>query len=413
MTALVSGWFPDVPTQSAVTTGVRIQRLRLALGLTQIDVAQSLGHERNTLVSRIESGRTDADDETLSAIARRLGCSTAFLSGVRDEVAPPTRPWLRANADAPKRSVDAQLADCETVFDAVRILELPRYPDNVPIFTGDLEDDQQIEAFALEVRAEAGLGESDVVGNSIRAAERLGCIVLPMNGELGRHVGMSTRVDMIPVICVARAGSGEAAVPGDRQRFTVAHELGHLCLHAELEPPRTSLEARAIENQAHRFAAAFLAPGDAVVESVREQQDRVTLRTLQALKSEWGMSARAFVTRLKHLDIIEEPKATSLFKQISARGWNKAEPGNVPNEYALWMSRALDHVSNGASDPVDEAAARTGLDRLHFDRWLEWVDVGTGGQVTEILTRSVSASGQAKVTGSATITRLSDRPRRG
>lgn len=127
-------------------------------------------------------------------------------------------------------------------------------------------------------------------------------------------------------------GDGASFAPGDRQRFTVAHDLGHLCLHSEMEAPRASKESRAIESQAHRLAAAFLTPADAVIESLSSMGGKVTLRTLEDLKVEWGFAIKAFVTRLKHLGVIEDGKATYLFRQISSRGWNNNEPVHVANE---------------------------------------------------------------------------------
>ena len=128
---------------------------------------------------------------------------------------------------APKRAVDRQIAECTLATEIIELLRLRTIPDAVPAFDGDLSDDDAIEQFALDVRAAAQLSEDDVVGNAIRAAERLGCLVLPIREELGRHLGLSARANLTPVICVSRPSvDRERDVPGDRQRFTVAHESG-------------------------------------------------------------------------------------------------------------------------------------------------------------------------------------------
>ncbi len=74
----------------------------------------------------------------------------------------------------------------------------------------------------------------------------------------------------------------EQAVPGDRQRLTVAHELGHLVLHARQSQPVSAADATRRENEAHRFASAFLAPGDAVINDLGGA--RVSLIALARLK---------------------------------------------------------------------------------------------------------------------------------
>jgi hypothetical protein len=57
-----------------------------------------------------------------------------------------------------------------------------------------------------------------------------------------------------------------------------------------------------------------------------------TLSSLAMLKTEWGVSIRSLIRRARELGYINQDRATSLYKQISARGWNKSEPGYVAQE---------------------------------------------------------------------------------
>jgi len=66
-------------------------------------------------------------------------------------------------------------------------------------------------------------------------------------------------------VCVATQG-----VPGDRQRFTVAHELGHLTLHGQVPAPRASADAARMKRQPNRFASAFLGPPDPLIASLEK-----------------------------------------------------------------------------------------------------------------------------------------------
>lgn len=187
-----------------------------------------------------------------------------------------------------------------------------------------------------------------------------------MESELGRHLGLSLRVDDVPVIRVARTSvDAESAVPGDRQRFTVAHEIGHLVLHAGLGAPLSASDASHRESEAHRFASAFLAPGDAVLHDLNSLGGRVTLTTLTRLKEKWGLSIKAFVVRFRQLGVIDEDQARSLYKQISARKWNKVEPVVVGNESAVWLTKAL----GSSRDDIQRAL---GLGDSYFRAWLDW-----------------------------------------
>jgi transcriptional regulator with XRE-family HTH domain len=354
-----------------IIVGKRVRRLRTVRGWGQDEFAAMTKIATGT-ISKLENGRMPISEDLLTLISTNLGCTPGYL--ITDiELAPTTRPWLRAYADASKKTVDQQVEDSTTAIEAATRLDLRFMPDNLPIFHGDLLDPAAIDDFALEVRGAAGLAEGDVVGNCTRAAERLGCVVLPMPAELGRHLGLSVRANLVPVIRVSRPHlSRELGIPGDRQRFTVAHEIGHLGLHAGLAPPTSAEEASRIEKQAHAFAGAFLAPGDAMLDEIGGMGGRVTLGNLARIKERWGISIKALVTRFLHLGVIDPDQARSLFKQISARGWNKKEPVPVGNEEALWFGKALASAKRGLDDPLRSAANDIGLAPSYLQSWVEW-----------------------------------------
>lgn len=354
-----------------VHVGERVRRLRLVAGLDQAELAQRTQIASGS-ISKIENGRLVPKESEQLRLARALGCDPNFL--VRpNTIGPATRPWLRAYADASQRALDRQLADCNLLAETIEVVGLKVLPDMIPTFRGDRPDDDEIESYALEVRETAGVAAGDALPNAVRVAERLGCVITPMLEELGRHVGLSIRANLIPVICLSRPSADPARhVPGDRQRFTVAHELGHLGLHASWGPPRDADEASRFEREANRFAGAFLAPADAILEDLRYEGGRVTLRTLAVLKERWGVAIKALVMRCRSLGVIDDDHARSLYKQISSRGWNRSEPVQVPNETAVWLEKAIRAQYRQATDAVKAAASDAGLDPSHLRRWMNW-----------------------------------------
>lgn len=367
------------------TFGERVRTLRLANNISQADLAAALSSgtsSANSLISKIENGRQVPDAPTVDALAAMLGCTTSFLErSSPDTLATP--PWLRAYADAPAKIVESITADNLLAAEAIDMLQLKRIPDRIPVFIGDPNDDDAIENYALEVRVASGVPDGAVVGNAMRAADRLGCVVLPLPAELGRHLGMSQRLDGTAYVRVSRAGTAQGGVPGDRQRFTVAHELGHLGLHADVGPPKTADDARRIERQAHRFAGAFLAPAEPLLEDWSQRGGRVTLTALAELKATWGIAIKALVVRFQQLGIVSSDQATSLYKQISKRGWNKTEPVPTTNEEPVWLSKALAQRAqkeNGSS-AIAVASHLTGLSDRHFARWSDWAPTLAGAQI--------------------------------
>lgn len=334
----------------------RVRRLRSLRRWDQAELGREAGFSAS-LVSQIETGRANPTADQIDGMAMALGYSTEFLTAELD-LGPTTRPWLRAYSDASKKEADARVAASATAVEYIRLLGLRLFPDQIPDFPWDLDDDDLLEEAAAEVRDAAQLGRDAVVGNAVRAAERLGCVVLPFDSDLGRrHFGMSVRSDGVPIICVANA----AEIPGDRLRFTVAHELGHLVLHANAAPPRDSTEAKRMEHQADRFAAAFLAPADQLVETLEELGGRITLPVLCEVKAIWGVSVKGLVGRYKELGVIDADQARSLYKLISKKGWNTSEPVEVDRESAQWFGGSVTR-REGTSDL--SAAIHLGCQRI-------------------------------------------------
>jgi Zn-dependent peptidase ImmA (M78 family) len=139
-------------------------------------------------------------------------------------------------------------------------------------------------------------------------------------------------------------------VPGDRIRFNVAHELGHLALHP---PGRTG---RDVEAEADAFAAELLTPLHAMSSAMPKNP---TLSSLAMLKTQWGVSVKSLVRRARELDVIDRDRAVGLYKQISARGWNKQEPGHVPQEKPRAF-RKLAEISYGQSFSAQKLASDAG-----------------------------------------------------
>jgi Zn-dependent peptidase ImmA (M78 family) len=174
-----------------------------------------------------------------------------------------------------------------------------------------------------------------------------------------RFDGMAATVNGIPVVVVGRGW------PGDRQRFTLAHELGHLVLKDRLAPIVDE------EAAANRFAGAFLAPADEVRKELGEKRDWLEPRELEALKTTYGLSMQGWMHRAKDLGILSEVRYVAMRKFFSSRGWNKLEPGV---QYAQERPQLFDQLVYRAlgQDLISESKAaelmRMPLTEFHKQR---------------------------------------------
>jgi Zn-dependent peptidase ImmA (M78 family) len=108
--------------------------------------------------------------------------------------------------------------------------------------------------------------------------------------------------------------------------MNAAHELAHLVMHQQV-----AASAAALEDDAKKFASAFLMPADAMRQMIVLP---VTLDTFVPFKLKWGVSIQALIVRSHELGLITPRKYKSLMQRLSARGWRINEPlsSKVPLE---------------------------------------------------------------------------------
>ena len=155
--------------------------------------------------------------------------------------------------------------------------------------------------------------------------ERHGVIVLasPVRAMLHDAYSLWAGINRERAVIIAAAG-----LPGDRLRFSVAHELRHLTCTAR----GTRSE---IEREADLFAAELLMPEEAMKNEIVPP---VTLAGLAALKLKWGVAIQALVRRAFDLSIVSDRQYRYLMQQIGAHGWRKKEPIEVPSEKPLGVA---------------------------------------------------------------------------
>ena len=134
------------------------------------------------------------------------------------------------------------------------------------------------------------------------------------------------------------------AIPVDRWRLTLAHEIGHLVMH---RTPTSDLEA-----EANRFAAEFLMPADEISDDLAN----ISLRSAAHLKLKWRVSMQALVYRARQLEIISESRYKSLFVQMSRLGYRKKEPVDLSPEKPKAFEALLKFYENDLDYSDEELA---------------------------------------------------------
>lgn len=131
-------------------------------------------------------------------------------------------------------------------------------------------------------------------------------------------------------------------LPMDRQRFTMAHELGHLLMH---EVPYSR-----VEEEANQFASELLMPKMDINEHFRGK--RIDLQYLAMLKPIWRVSMAALLHRAQDLGWLTKSRAQRMWSTMSRLGYRKAEPVPISQEKAT-LAQEIVHeykVEKGYTD---------------------------------------------------------------
>ncbi|MFI8633582.1 ImmA/IrrE family metallo-endopeptidase [Microbacterium sp. NPDC077663] len=137
-----------------------------------------------------------------------------------------------------------------------------------------------------------------------------------------------------------------------RHRFSIAHELGHLLLHAE-----SPEQSAAIEREADQFAAAFLTPAVAMEAALPQRLD---LAALDRIGRTWGVSPHSLVRRMVELRRVTESSARRAFQRLAISNDLAADPTNsYPGEVPSLLKRAAELAGDhGVTVPALAEALR-------------------------------------------------------
>ncbi|NLS76060.1 MAG: ImmA/IrrE family metallo-endopeptidase [Chloroflexi bacterium] len=323
------------------------QRIKLArdrAGYSLRALAERAGVSHNA-IAKYERGEDIPSSGVLLALADALGVQldyffrehTATLQQVR------FRKASRCGLGEQRRAEGEALEYLERYRQVEAILGDP-LPFDRPDIAWRVTSLADVERVAEELRAAWALG-LDPLENLASVLEDKGVRVCLVEGCDGFDGLAAWLEDGLPVIAVRRA------IPGDRQRFDLAHELGHLLL--ELPPEWDEKQG---EKAAHRFAGAFLAPAPAVRAELGGRRSDLETRELYLLKHKYGLSMQAWARRARDLEVISQAAYEGICRRFSRNGWRKEEPGDqalpeTPRRMEQLVYRAL------AEDKISRARA--------------------------------------------------------
>ena len=332
---------PRVADIAAFFDGARLTLARQLAGLRKSDLAQLLDMSA-TAVAAWESGAKRPTAVTVARLALGLGVDPGFFAMRPDDVAAlSATPHFRSLRSTTQLARDQAFAYGQLAVDIATSLEKHvEYPDpDVPSFplpmdigsldigsldTGSLDaGDLRAgvggpERAAQHVRDRWGM-TADPAPHLVRLLENHGVLVVFSPPQAASVDAYSFDSRLRPVVVLN-------PVKHDyyRQRFDVAHELGHLVMHTDAEPG-----GRTVEDQANRFAAEFLMPAAGIRGELPTTMNAAAWQSLARCKERWGISIQALLYRARRLGTLTEVSYRNAMATLTTRGWRRTEPGLV------------------------------------------------------------------------------------
>jgi len=304
----------------------RLVLARKAAGLSMSALGSEVGVSANA-IKKYEHGDNMPTSKNLLKLAKALNVRSEYffrpikvnLEGVE----------YRKRANAPQKLLDKINGD--VMEQAERWTELLGvYPDSVkpvPQFIlpeslpSQVTTSNEIETIADLMRQQWSLGLNPI-HDMVDTLESKGIMIINTSVEVKKKFdGLAGKIENTPVVVIS------SHQPGDRQRFTLAHELGHLVLHDRLA------EGLEEEKACNHFAGAFLLPKQAIREHLGVKRSALEAQELFMLKHEFGISMMSILFRAGQCGILSESQQRRYYMQFNKLKWRTQEPGEpYPNE---------------------------------------------------------------------------------
>lgn len=317
-------------------------------GFSQDELAQQVGISQPQ-VAKLEAGlKPEIDDAMGERIGQALGFPSAFLEQDAELLG------FGSSAYYYRKKATIPATERKRIHSTVNLLRLAlkrllphiEVQPKRPLPQWEIEDYGYSAAnIARALRANWHLPDGPVK-DLTALVESAGVVVIPCDFGSNAVDATSLRLaDMPPMVFM------NISVPGDRWRFTLAHELAHLVMHRE---PHDRMEEEADE-----FAGEFLVPAEELKPQLA-RLPKLQVRDLIALKRYWRVSMQALIFRAFAAEAIDEAGKRSLFVRMSQLNMRQTEPEPIEREQPGNLARMLAAMTDTLKFSIGEIASLLG-----------------------------------------------------
>lgn len=313
-----------------IFNGNRLKEARLYNKMTLTEMAEKLGVTKQA-ISKYETGKSSPTFENSLHLFEILGFPREFFYTSDDFHYETEGTFFRSRLTATqktKKPAEILIKYSVIMRDFLsQYIEFPEMKNRE-----EYQNYQDIEMITTQLRKDMGL-DSGPIPDIIEIAELMGFCMI--NSEY-----QEDKVDAFSSMNKINDQQYFVITTGEsrsfyRQQFSIAHEIGHWVLHQHLNPTELDKdEYKIMENQANKFASAFLLPKETFKEQLQSQKVD-DIDTYYNLKRTWNVSMAAMIKRAYDLGVITVDIQTKLYKQMGYRKWRNPEPFDLNTERTI------------------------------------------------------------------------------
>lgn len=360
---------------TTVFLGANLRLIRLFHGLSLADLGEQVGVSKQFL-SRVEAGGESVTGHLETALSEQLQVLPEFFYRLDPDPITDEQCHFRRQLTTKVALRQIGRARGEMLKRLVGVLDqhvdLPAYRMQV----AELTSPETIERGAEQFRNQFGLGAGPL-SNITRVAENAGAVVTKVDG-LAQEIDAVSFATKRPVIALNATGRSSC-----RQRFGIAHELGHLALHIGV-----LTGDRLTENQANRFASSLLLPRSTFGSECRLglRGGRLNWSGLSDLKLRWGASKAAILFRGHQLGHFSEDQVRTgyIFLKRHGEAIEESEDYRVPHEEPEVLQEGLKVMREQLGIHMSAVARQMGVQPSLLDRIVKRPEEARGANVVPL-----------------------------
>ncbi|WP_088839002.1 ImmA/IrrE family metallo-endopeptidase [Listeria sp. ILCC792] len=310
--------------------GDNLQRVRALYGLSRKELGEKLGVSEQA-VWQFENQVTNPKFEIVVELKRLFGVKTQFfLQELKVPSVFKEEQIIYRAADMTSRKrafseteylnfVHEVITSLESFLSSPKSTILSLREKCLKMYYQRSESKNCIEEIAA--LAKEFIGVTDDNANLLLQLEKSGIHIVEKDVGDKTDAYSAWSASQIPIIVL---GIKKSAV---RRNFDLAHELGHLLMHNNIDMLALDKEDyNKIENEANLFAACFLLPKKNIVKDLQELRHISNPDSYMELKAKYNVSIQALEMRAYRLGFLTPQQNSYFYRQLAKKKYKFVEP---------------------------------------------------------------------------------------